>query len=147
MEYIFGKKGKDEILKTKGESHTDLAGWQEYKISYPDCEITDDFYIEEKYDSKEDVEGNCYDWYIISSHNRNIDRTNLLKEEIEAITPYTLTKTAYIGDTEITFYDTPENGNVTVFFNKTYTMERVADRIMLTFEPLEEITKITISIV
>lgn len=65
---------------------------------------------------------------------------------VDAVTPYTETKTAYIGDTEITFYDVPE-GNVTIFFDKPYTMEKVADRITLTFEELEEVADITISII
>lgn len=67
--------------------------------------------------------------------------------KVDAITPYKDTKTAYIGDTEIIFYDVPESGNVTVFFNASYNMERIADRITLTFEPLADITEITISIV
>lgn len=65
---------------------------------------------------------------------------------VDAVTPYTETKQAYIGDTEVTFYDVPE-GNVTVFFDKPYTMEKVADRITLTFDELEEVTDITISII
>jgi hypothetical protein len=64
---------------------------------------------------------------------------------VDNITPYTETKTAYIGDTEITFYDVPD-GNVTIFFDKPYTMEKVADRITLTFDELDEVTDITISI-
>jgi hypothetical protein len=64
---------------------------------------------------------------------------------VDEVTPYTETKQAYIGDTEVTFYDVPE-GNVTVFFDKPYTMEKVADRITLHFEELEEVTEITISV-
>ena len=64
---------------------------------------------------------------------------------VDEVTPYKETKTAYIGDTEVTFYDVPE-GNVTVFFDKPYTMEKVADRITLHFEELEEVTEITISV-
>lgn len=64
---------------------------------------------------------------------------------VDEVTPYTETKTAYIGDTEVTFYDVPE-GNVTIFFDKPYTMEKVADRITLTFDELDEVTDITISI-
>lgn len=61
--------------------------------------------------------------------------------------PYTETKTAYIGDTEITFYiPTDITGNITVFFPYEYSMERMHDRIIITFEPLEEVTDITISI-
>lgn len=64
---------------------------------------------------------------------------------VDAVTPYTETKQAYIGDTEVTFYDVPE-GNVTIFFDKPYTVERLADRITLHFEELEEVTEITISV-
>ena len=64
---------------------------------------------------------------------------------VDAVTPYKETKTAYIGDTEVTFYDVPE-GNVTIFFDKPYTMEKIADRITLHFEELEEVTEITISV-
>ena len=64
---------------------------------------------------------------------------------VDEVTPYTETKTAYIGDTEVTFYGVPE-GNVTIFFDKPYTMEKVADRITLRFEELEEVTEITISV-
>lgn len=64
---------------------------------------------------------------------------------VDEVTPYTETKTAYIGDTEVTFYNVPE-GNVTIFFDKPYTMEKVADRITLTFDELDEVTDITISI-
>lgn len=66
--------------------------------------------------------------------------------KIEAITPYTETKTAYIGDTEITFYDIPSKGNVTVYLDREYEMERYSDRLVLTFAPLTDITDITISI-
>ena len=72
-------------------------------------------------------------------------RDNERKAEIEAITPYTETKTAYIGDTEVTFY-TDVTGNLTVYFPYEYTVERLTDRIIITFEPLEEVTDITISI-
>ena len=64
---------------------------------------------------------------------------------VDAVTPYTETKTAYIGDTEVTFYDVPE-GNITIFFDKPYTMEKITDRITLHFEELEEVTEITISV-
>lgn len=68
-----------------------------------------------------------------------------ISKRVDEITPYTDTKTAYIGDTEMTFYNVPE-GNVTIFFDKLYTMEKVADRITLTFDELDEVTDITISI-
>lgn len=67
-------------------------------------------------------------------------------EHLLAITPYTATKTAYIGDTEITFYDTPATGNLTVYCPGNYHVDRLVDRIFITFDELEEVTEITISI-
>lgn len=145
MEYIFGTYKDNEILKTKDNVHSNLKGWVGIKIDYPDCSITDNFLAGKKFDSKEDEEGNCYDWYYITNHNRIIDKSDALMAKIDAITPYIETKRAYIGDTEVTFYDVPE-GNVTVFFDKPYTVEKIADRITLHFEELEEVTEITISV-
>jgi hypothetical protein len=68
-----------------------------------------------------------------------------VRKSVLDVTPYKETKTAYIGDTEVTFYGVPE-GNITIFFDKPYTMEKVADRITLTFDELDEVTDITISI-
>ena len=71
--------------------------------------------------------------------------------EVKAITPYTETKTAYIGDTNCGF-NTPTDGNVSVFFDKNVNGYRVekdyyARRIVVVFdEPLEEVTEVTISI-
>ena len=65
--------------------------------------------------------------------------------KVDAVTPYKETKQAYIGDTSVTFIDAP-NGNLTVFFPYEYTVERMADRITVSFEELEEVTEVTISI-
>ena len=70
---------------------------------------------------------------------------NFTNKRIDDITPYTDTKTAYIGDTSVTFTDTP-TGNLTVYFPYEYTIERLSDRIIISFEELEEVTDITISI-
>ena len=80
----------------------------------------------------------------INELGRRID--NATNKRIEAITPYTETKTAYIGDTEITFYDTPATGNLTVYCPGNYHVDRLVDRIFITFDELEEVTEITISI-
>lgn len=64
--------------------------------------------------------------------------------KIEEITPYTETKTAYIGDTSATFQN--HEGNLTVFFPHPYTVERLTDRITITFDELQEVTDISISI-
>lgn len=65
--------------------------------------------------------------------------------QVKAITPYTETKIGYYGETEKTFYNVPD-GNVTVFGLNAYTLNRVADRLTLTFSALTEQTEITISI-
>ncbi len=61
---------------------------------------------------------------------------------------YTATKTAYTGDTEITFYDVP-SGNVSVYINGylgNYAVNRIQDRLTVSFDALEDQTDITISI-
>lgn len=78
--------------------------------------------------------------------SRLLEHIDQLGKATEAITPYKETKTAYIGDTEVTFYDVP-NGNVTVYFNNSYELKRIGDRIEISFDPLEDITEITISVI
>ena len=149
MEYVYGTNKSKETLRTKGSEHSNLKGWHTVEIKYPDQIITDRFYVSEKFDSKEDVEGNCYDFYYIENHTRIQDKFSPEKDKLEqaiaAVTPYKDTKTAYIGDTEITFF-TEVTGNLTVYFPYEYTVERLSDRITISFEELEEVTDITISI-
>ena len=76
--------------------------------------------------------------------SRLIEHIDQLGKATEAITPYTETKTAYIGDTEVIFSNRP--GNLTVYFPHPYTVERLTDRIIVSFDELEEVTDITISI-
>ena len=64
-----------EVLKTKGDTHTDLTGFHSVERAYPDQTITDNFHIVRKLDSQEDAEGNCYDWYEIDHHYRVADKT------------------------------------------------------------------------
>lgn len=70
MEYIYGTDQNLEILKTVGDSHTDLSGFFETVREYADgtvitdrCRILDHFYSAEQ-------GGVCYDWYTIDSHFR-----------------------------------------------------------------------------
>ncbi len=65
--------------------------------------------------------------------------------QVDSLTPYTETKTAYIGDTELVFDNVP-SGNLTVFGMKEYQAERDSDRIRISFDALEEVTEVTISI-
>lgn len=80
MEYVFGTKDEMEILKVKGDTHTDLTGYQQIVREFPGEKITDNFRVVRKTDSTEDCEGNCYDWYEIDRHYRDIDRTGPVAE-------------------------------------------------------------------
>lgn len=85
MEYVFGTEGEIEVLKTKGETHTDLTGYQQVVQEYPGEKITDNFRVVRKTGSSEDREGNCYDWYEIDRHYRTIDRSETVAARVEAI--------------------------------------------------------------
>ena len=67
--------------------------------------------------------------------------------QVKAITPYTETKTAYIGDTEIVFTDVP-SGNLLVFTNPDMMLnwERAEKNVRVVFLPLEEVTQVTITV-
>lgn len=69
-----------------------------------------------------------------------------VRQSVSAVTPYTETKTAYIDDTELTFDNVP-SGNLTIYFEKPYSVEREEDRVTIYFDALEEVTPITISII
>lgn len=81
MDYVFGANGKVETLKTKGDTHTDFTGFQQITQTCPDQTITDCFRIVSKYKSGEDEEDNCYDWYVIDSHYRMIDKSGPVADE------------------------------------------------------------------
>ena len=77
-----------------------------------------------------------------------VGKVDSTANQVDAITPYTDTKTAYIGDTEITFDNVP-SGNLSIFglLSRLYRVDRESDRVVITlFAPLEEVTEITISI-
>ena len=89
-----------EILKVKGDTHTDLTGFQQVEQTYdlslypiPWCdsvpekyrETVDSFRIVRKLDSGTDGEGRCYDWYEIDHHNRTIDKSAPVAARVEAI--------------------------------------------------------------
>lgn len=73
------------------------------------------------------------------------DSTVSLSQQIEEITPYKETKTAYIDDMEITFDNVP-SGNLTVFFDGDYEVERIGDKVVISFEPLNRVIDITIMV-
>lgn len=76
-------------------------------------------------------------------------KTDDTANKVVEITPWTASKTAYIDDTEVTFYEVP-TGNVTVYiggYSGNYTVNRVQDRLTVEFEPLTEATEVTINII
>lgn len=80
--------------------------------------------------------------------SRLIEHIDQLGKQIESVTPYKETKTAYYGESEKTFYDVPD-GNVSVFFdryNGAYSVNRIGNRLIVSFNTLERETNITISI-
>lgn len=82
----------------------------------------------------------------VSQQQTYIDTLN---EQVSELTPYTDTAKAYYNESEKTFYNVPD-GNITVFFDNysgEYTVNRVSDRVTISFEPLTQDTNITISII
>lgn len=77
MEYVFGTKKEKEILRTKGDAHSDLAGYHQIIQEYPDQNIIDNFRVVQKTNTAEDSEGNCYDWYEIDNHYRTAEKKNV----------------------------------------------------------------------
>ncbi len=80
MEYVFGTQGEMEVLKIKGDAHTDLTGYHQIEQKYPDQTIADSFHVLRKLYSQEDAAGNCYDWYEIDRHNRIVDKSGPIAE-------------------------------------------------------------------
>ena len=85
MDYVFGTEGEIEVLKIKGDAHTDLTGYQQIVQKFPGEEVTDGFRVARKIRSAEDEEGNCYDWYEIDHHNRTVDKSVSVAARVEAI--------------------------------------------------------------
>lgn len=68
--------------------------------------------------------------------------------KVESITPYKQTQHAYFLEKEKIFYNVPD-GNISVFFSNYhdgYTVDRIEDRLIVTFNELYEETDITIII-
>ena len=88
MEYIFGRSTRfdDErmILKTKGDSHSHLSGSFDLEEVYPDSRIITRCEIVRHFKSDEDVEGNCYDWYIIDKYERHVNLSDTERGELNS---------------------------------------------------------------
>lgn len=71
-----------------------------------------------------------------------------VRKSVNDVTPYTETRTAYYDESEKTFYNVPE-GNVTVFFDNyfgDYSVKRIMDRVIVSFEKMKQQSNITISV-
>ena len=103
----------------------------------------------EIYNLKQTV-ANLQESFMQSQRNNSqiVSKTDDTSNKVEQITPTTYKKTAYIGDTEVVFTDVP-SGNLTVYTDNliAYSMAKDNDRVIVSFEPLTEVTNITISIV
>lgn len=85
---------------------------------------------------------------IAQGNTAEVSKREQTTAQVNAITPYTETKTAYIGDTEISFDNVP-SGNLSVFVDNIseYRTDRVGSTLNIDFfKPLEEVTEVTISI-
>ena len=103
--------------------------------------------LEKRVERLERLFENLQESFIQAQANQviNTAKTDDNTNKVDAITPYTETKIGYFGETEKTFYNVPE-GNVTVYGLSEYTLDRISDRLTLTFDALTEQTNITISI-
>ena len=74
MEYIFGRDARTgcETVRTKGAEHSTLTGFCETVREYPDCTITDSFFVCGHIRSAEDEEGNLQ----LSPHLRALADTD-----------------------------------------------------------------------
>lgn len=75
-------------------------------------------------------------------------KTDDTANKVEEITPWTVSKTAYIDDTECIFTNVP-SGNVNAFVGGVNyaNFERLDDRIIVKFEPLTESKEVTINVI
>jgi len=83
--------------------------------------------------------------------SKSIDAIDIVGHQVDDITPYTKTKKAYIFDTEVTFTGVP-NGKLSVFMMDSegyfpeFTVVRQYDKVVVSFESLERVADVTISI-
>lgn len=87
---------------------------------------------------------------LAKGNTEEVSKREQTTAQVDSLTPYTDTKTAYIGDTECVFDNVP-NGCVGVFINGVpdgcVARYEPTDRVVIHFdEPLEEVTEVTISI-
>lgn len=77
-----------------------------------------------------------------------VEKADDTSNRVDALTPYTETKTAYYNENNKTFYNVPK-GNVSVLFdnyNGSYSVSRTVDRVTVSFDTLTDATNVTISV-
>ena len=104
--------------------------------------------LEDKVNQLENRLNNLQNAFLQSQKNQVpvTAKTDDTASKVVEITPWTASKTAYIDDTECIFTEVPA-GNMTVYCTVPHTVERDGDRVTVRFEPLEEVTEVTISII
>ena len=84
-------------------------------------------------------------------NSTSIEAIDIVGHQVDYITPYTKTKKAYIFDTEVTFNNVP-NGKLSVFVQDSegyfpeFTVTRQYDKGTVSFNPLENVADVMISI-
>lgn len=71
-----------------------------------------------------------------------------ISRQISAITPYKQNKVGYYGESSKDFFDVPA-GNISVFFdnyNGDYSVSRIENRLIVSFDELSENTNITVMV-
>ena len=108
-------------------------------------------YVRKNIETKtETIEGESVNMYVYDECKIKKEDWDIY-QDIMKITPTEYKKTAYIGDTETIFSGVKE-GNLSVFAKDTEgrypacTAERSGDTVRVSFEPLENVTEITLSI-
>ena len=71
-----------------------------------------------------------------------------VRKNVSDITPYEDTKTAYISDTEVVFFDVPEGALLVSFSNGNgdYSVTKDGTTLKVEFDPLDEVITITIKV-
>lgn len=80
--------------------------------------------------------------------SRLLEGIDMIGHQIDADGAYVVKKTAYIDDTEVVFKGAPE-GSIRIAFSDpsvAYTTTKDDNGITVTFQPLEEVTEVTLSI-
>lgn len=71
-----------------------------------------------------------------------------IRKSVSDITPYEDTKTAYIEDSEVVFFDVPDGALLVSFSNgnREYKLTKMENNLKVEFRPLEEVATITIKV-